>query len=318
MGLGGAKRTHDFGFVKFSEIDHLDHEFHMQNTNMRQLKVIALSKSCSCTEATLSRYSIAPGESASLTMKVRLPKSFQTQQVSAVLTTDDPAHEKIDFTMSFTSVPDVLVEPDRVTVHRSASQQEDATCELRVSLFHGPSTGACEHPVLFNGPNGIRVSRKKQRTEHLARNLDRCVHDLTLTVPGSFARSNSNQNYACSIDFGEDKRALFDLRFGDSGILRTSPARLNFGMIGENPVTLSLAIRVLEVGLGSEQVSFECKDPAIEVGKPQVHGTSLTVDVRLDPRKLRTSFNVGSIDITHHELTVASVPWIAFRRDLHQ
>ncbi len=184
-----------------------------------------------------------------------------------MLTTDDPARAKIVYTLSFKSVPDALAEPDRIKVDRPVVPGADSTCDLKVSLFHEPRFGGCEHSLKLNGPKGVALGTKKRELAHVATKVERCIHELMLTIPESLIRANPGQSYPCSVDFDQNMRAFFELRFGDSATVRASPARLTFGIVEKDPVRVSLAIHLQTSGPGGICVATglaESPAPTIE------------------------------------------------------
>src|SRR5262249_24126999 len=203
---------HDFGYVRFSQVNYLEHIFQVKNYSSAIMTVTDLSKSCTCTSASLSHRSIAPGDSADLTMGVRVPPTSQSQQVFCTLETNGEANTKIVYALKFTGLPDMVVDPASLIVDDRGLDSAEKTLDLNVSIVHSPRTGTCHHPLIFNAPSTITFRTKEQRSARLGNDHIRCTYHVLVAIPKAFLLANYDQSHPCSIEADDGRRTSFDLR----------------------------------------------------------------------------------------------------------
>jgi len=117
--------TFDAGAVFYETTPRVTHTFRLLNTTGRPVRVEEIRKSCTCTEATFDRNSVAPGESVNLTMVVQAQPTFREWNVSSSLVTDDPVDPFWTCYLRFRTYPQAQFERPVVDLGRVKTTSTD-------------------------------------------------------------------------------------------------------------------------------------------------------------------------------------------------
>ncbi len=89
--------TYDFGIMSRNE--RRSHTFSVRNQGTADLTVAFLDKSCQCTDVTLSRLQVPPGETTEITLTWQPSTFHQEFQQTARFQTNDPSRIELDLTV---------------------------------------------------------------------------------------------------------------------------------------------------------------------------------------------------------------------------
>ena len=92
----------------------LNHTFQVRNTTGRRVRIIAVEKSCSCTEVELNKRELAPGESTEMKLRAMMLRTFADMTLSCVLTTDSEQFPRWEYEFHFRCLPRMMAYPERV------------------------------------------------------------------------------------------------------------------------------------------------------------------------------------------------------------
>jgi len=108
---GGA---FDAGPLFSSSTPMLVHEFRVTNTTGKAVRILNETHSCTCTSVAFAPKQLAPGESAPLEVKVRVPDGYSERKIHVTLKTDHPKFPSWTYEVQFVSYPEARIVPDRI------------------------------------------------------------------------------------------------------------------------------------------------------------------------------------------------------------
>jgi hypothetical protein len=150
--------TFDFGVMARNE--RRSHVFRVRNQGTADLSLAFIDKSCQCTDVTLSRLTVPPGEISEITLTWQ-PSSFNPEfQQTARFTTNDPSRIELDLTVKGLVAEMVQVSPrgltfGEITLGQAREQTftvsyREAGVEVSRVEITDPATG--EHLRVEPGP----------------------------------------------------------------------------------------------------------------------------------------------------------------------
>ncbi|WP_083712934.1 DUF1573 domain-containing protein [Paludisphaera borealis] len=135
------KFSHDFGNILSSQVNQLSHNFTFTNQSSTPLSVVRFAKGCTCTDASISKRLIPPGETALVSMTTDVPTSHQHNERYCIVETDHPKYKNMVYRFLFTSLPPTSFEPNYLAIGDEdfAQGQEDFVVKnVRLLLCRKP------------------------------------------------------------------------------------------------------------------------------------------------------------------------------------
>jgi len=122
----------DFGTLDLSGSG--SHDFVLSNAGDAPLKIEKGETSCRCTMSEIERDTIAPGESAKITISWKPTETPGPYRQTAVILTNDPANPRITLTISGRTVTAVMFRPQQLVFSR-VTAGDTAEAEARLYCY---------------------------------------------------------------------------------------------------------------------------------------------------------------------------------------
>ena len=190
--------TFDAGADFHETMPQVTHTFRLVNTTGRPVRIEEVRKSCTCTEATFDRKSVAPGESVNLTMVVQSQPTFRDWNVSSSLVTDDTADPFWTCYLRFRTYPQAQFERPIVDLGRVKTTDTN------------PGDGVTTYLEMFEPAQGERRSRP----------------DFDLSHPPTLTVERGAEPIVDLLDSGQVRRLRYPIRLG---IASTTSLQLTTG-----------------------------------------------------------------------------------------
>lgn len=173
-----AELVHDFGEIPLGT--RVEHRFEIVNRGDRVLEIRPVASSCGCRASLATADSVAPGESAGITLTLEPDAKPGPKTAWVRLETNDPLGRELRLVLRGRVAGDLRVEPDRVFLGRvRPDQSSTGTVEVRL-----------ESPAV--GISSVRASsdRLQVKAERLAEPERGLRLEVTLPPQGVRGRIN--------------------------------------------------------------------------------------------------------------------------------
>jgi len=317
--------TFDAGAVFYETTPRVTHTFRLVNSTGRPVRVEEVRKSCTCTEATFDRNSVAPGESVNLTMVVQAQPTFRDWNVSSSLVIDDPADPFWTCYLKFRTYPQAQFE--RPVVDLGRFQTTDTNPGNGVTTYlevFEPARNERRSQPDFNlsYPPTLTVERDAEPVVDLldSGRVRRLRYPIHLGVASATARQlTTGAQTACLVARSATGLALSTTASwsSDTPIL-AAPSNLSFGIVhvdGER-VSRKFVLRAND-GQPFRILAVTSDSPTVSLGvSPDVikqPATSHTVELAYHRGALSPQFPGGRIVVQtdRPEMPSLQLPWSA-------
>ena len=122
------------GYVFPEKQSSFTHCFVVKNTTERPVEFLRIEKSCTCASVELEKYRLARGETAKLTFRMDVNKSYMHRVAACVLKTDHPKFKDWPYTVEFVSVPFAVADPDVLNLGRWRADSTNPEADHAVTL----------------------------------------------------------------------------------------------------------------------------------------------------------------------------------------
>ncbi len=177
------------------------HEFRVTNTTGVPVEITGEAHTCTCTEVTVRKGTLAPGETIGLTLKVKPYLNRADNSVSCTLKTNHPKWKDWTYTLQYRCFPDAQVVPDRVDlgttwIDRPAATEPDGsapTPDAWLEIF-GDDAGERAAKCRLDAPLGIEAHLKLTSETSIDGGIQKTRYPIFLKVRrtnpqiGSFAQ----------------------------------------------------------------------------------------------------------------------------------
>jgi len=327
----GPGETFDAGAVFATATPNLVHSFPVRNTTGRVVHILSENHSCDCTDVTLGKRELKPGESTEVVMNVRVSTAYSIKDVSCVLGTDLPGSTEIAYHIKFESFPDARIVPDRIdigTFTDSYLRKPDKAFEIVapetwLEVFTPATERHSPLPTLVQSPSECTVTLG-QGTEANSptRGVRLLRHEVSIrlnrgnTSPGVFARPI---NISLEGRAGASAVAVWTVR----SLLNCEPSRIHFGSVapGEPAIRRKLVIRSSDSipfrVLSLDESDFLTVDQSQSSPIPSSLASAHTLNLSFQVNERSSRFMAGALRIRtdRDDYPEVLLPWSAFLRD---
>jgi len=144
-----GERSYDFGTVPRGPT--LLHSFHLTNSTSGPIHINSVRASCSCVSASISSTDLAPGETATLVVRLDTSRVHGFTQKAIYVHLDQPQGEEVPFRVQTTIREDVVLSPDSLAfgrVKRGSSPEANVTARFFSSADCQTVVATCDSPCV--------------------------------------------------------------------------------------------------------------------------------------------------------------------------
>jgi hypothetical protein len=312
----------DAGSVFASTTPVLSHQFLVRNTTLKTVAIVGEDHSCSCTTIEVEKKRLAPGETATLTMSVKVPSTYSNLFLTCQLKTDHPQFPEWSYHLKLESFPRARIVPDSIELE--ASEVPGGT-----GREGGPSGEAWAEsfardgevplaPTGIDHPEGLRVRLEdRPKIETVARGVVRARYRIELAVEG--AALVGTHSLPLNVRFGEGVTAGTMVVSRRNGRIECVPAQMHFGLVltAQAVTTRKVLVRSRDgtpFRLMSVRADMGCVD-AVGAALPSGPAPSHNLELRFSaPGEISSTALSGNvwIDTDVATLPVVTLPWSVF------
>lgn len=183
----------DLGLVKpTGDVVAAKHVFTLTNLGMRPLKIHKVRPSCGCTNVSVEKDTVKSGESVSVIAEIAIPRQALKQEVTLIVSTNDPVKPMLPLVLNIMSEGCMQVEPAQIdfgTLSYGETQAKHLTIRYQSSSETLPP--ALERQVFDNvilEPAGNW--RRERHATHSARPFYIFEHNVSATVRNEAGRGD--------------------------------------------------------------------------------------------------------------------------------
>jgi hypothetical protein len=145
------------------ERESIHHKFVVRNSKDHTVTVNNIMKSCNCTDVSLDKKVLAPGQSGDMLVKVNLSRQLGLWRVVCTLETDDADEPNWSYELTYKTYPHVRFIDSNVDLGLIASEGSNAKADRRTAttLFevYEPAANASRQDVEFEVASPVLLSR---------------------------------------------------------------------------------------------------------------------------------------------------------------
>jgi len=241
----------DGGGVLVDQLSKISHVFRLKNTGNRDLKITGVDKSCGCLDASIDRYSIAPGHVASLRLSAQVTPSYSDITARCIVKTDDKDIGDIAYSFAFTTYPRAQFRPLRFNIGTldppgMPGEKQDCEVDAWLDVFRAPGEQT-DFVEKVHTPDGLRVEIGKSiSTDEPAKGIIRTSYPVHGRIRRDLLTSMyaGQQELSCSAVTRRGERVSLSIAWTWRSPIEASPSRIHFGTVsGSRSDTRRLLIR---------------------------------------------------------------------------
>lgn len=256
----------------------LSHVFRIKNTTGQSVRILDVIPSCTCSSYTLSRYDLAPRESAELELRAKLPDTYSKTEISCLIKTDSPQYPEWPYALRFESLPRIMINP--LYAHLGVYKRSDfdeagsprsgkAPLPLTIDCFSESGNSDDLEPTVNVGEDLNARLRPTGSTDRLERGIWHrgTLVEVSLDHLSDGSTGTQSRSLTATSRAGSSASAMVSWRLDLP--ITVSPTALSFGTVtcGEPSASRRLLIRATE-GASFKILSIKCESTRAILSKP--------------------------------------------------
>jgi hypothetical protein len=307
----------DKGCVLVGEAGVITHSFKFTNTYSSVIKIVGLTKSCTCTEASVDKEQLDPGEIAHVSMSVAVPHAFRENQVFCVLKTQGHKFSEYVYSMKFVSVPRMKIEPEVLSISYDDLSSDGAIRKnLKLDVFTRRNARTAEQnllPIKGDLPAGVKIANiVVAHPISVGNGLSKSSYDIHLEIDRDYHESKLGMRTPASLLAGPGLRETFLLEHLKSEEYEAFPSSISFGIVdGHAAPDKFVLLRSSRRSQNMWSVSSDSPCVAVELVSRGDAFAKVLVRFRGVNEQNGRSFLSGNVVFHDGRFIVAKVPWTA-------
>jgi hypothetical protein len=319
----GDVTTYDAGYVLHERTPELSHVFRFTNTSRRRIAITKVTKSCSCSQVSVDRTSVEPGDSAQVSIVVAVPEVLVKKIAACTIETDDAERKAVQYTVQFTSLPAGLAEPSEISVERSGfADGQKVVKSIDLISFDRLGTDDLES-IRTEGVPGVDVTSVGSRQEtDLGNGIVKRSRTVRLTISEKAYEARAASRGVILLTSPETRlHVSLPIMFRDPGNVEVFPSVVNFGVLGATDGSIRfVTLRLSGTSSSVEELRLESDSDALKAAVASTERAGARISLSLNAARLRSEEKgsstavAGAVRIRLRGTVVARVPWAALLR----
>jgi hypothetical protein len=313
----------NLGYVLYENTPRVTHTFLLKNTSNVLLKILNISRSCTCTSAHIDRMSISPGAVAKVTVTINVPRTMIDFQAFCTIETDSVVQRDLVYSLRFTSLPGSMVEPSKTSISRKDFAESNYVMKRIKCITFGSSQPRDLGALKASGLEGVSVAGLDNLTPvDLGNHIFKQVYNVNIQVNKIAYDSNVGADRVIELTADEGARFTLPLEFERLEEVEIYPSVVNFGVLQyPNSATRFVRVKTTRDTARGVIVIPDSSVVTAEVVKEANQSESIRIKFTLDSRSVARdkpsslSTLAGRVRLRLGDDAIAQIPWAALLRD---
>ncbi len=315
--------VYDVGPMVVAQGRELDHTFRVVNTTGVPVWIVEKSHTCTCTASTLEDDRLEPGEATTVRLLVDLPESYSRQDISCFLKTDLPGSPTWTYTLRFSTVPRVWVEPTALYLgNRIDPEAEPGSLRsvATVDRFLSERVATPDPPAIEAPPGVLLAVDDAPEVGPIGNGLKQVRHRVTARFDPAAPPQPGRHSGVARLTWPDGEQATVVVVWKQEAAVETNPPSLHFGLVAPGAAVDPRPVTVRSVDGQHFRILGVDPGPGVELAaasgdgaSAESHEITLAYRAPADPASPLASGRVLiRTDLAEHpEL---ELPWSAFVR----